>query len=55
MNMTVRIILSCILAYLLGSLSGGIITSRIGHGPEYRGQQRTADHGLEIRPDHILF
>ena len=34
MNMTVRIILSCILAYLLGSLSGGIITSRIGHGPD---------------------
>ncbi len=34
MNMTVRIILSCILAYMLGSLSGGIITSRIGHGPD---------------------
>ena len=29
-----KIILSCILGYLLGSLSGGIITSRIAHGPD---------------------
>ncbi len=34
MSATVKLILSCILAYLLGSLSGGIIISRIAHGPD---------------------
>ena len=34
MPYVLKIILSCILAYLLGSLSGGIITSRIAHGPD---------------------
>ena len=32
--MTVKLILSCILAYLLGSLSGGIITAKFAHGPD---------------------
>jgi len=30
------LILSCVIAYLLGSLSGGIIISRIYHGPDLR-------------------
>ena len=32
--MTVKLILSCLIAYLLGSLSGGIITARFGNGPD---------------------
>ena len=34
MSVTLKLILSCILAYVIGSLSGGIIVSRIGHGPD---------------------
>ena len=34
MSMTVKLILSCVIAYLLGSLSGGILISRLGHGPD---------------------
>ena len=34
MSMPVKLILSCVIAYLLGSLSGGIITSKLGHGPD---------------------
>ena len=30
----ISIIISCIIGYLLGSLSGGIITSRLAHGPD---------------------
>ena len=29
-----ELIISCILAYLIGSLSGGIITSRLANGPD---------------------
>ena len=34
MSETFKLIVSCILAYLLGSVSGGIILSKIGHGPD---------------------
>ncbi len=34
MSLTLKLILSCVLAYLLGSLSGGIIVSKIAHGPD---------------------
>ena len=34
MNNIPCLILSCILAYLLGSLSGGIITSKFANGPD---------------------
>ena len=34
MSMTVKLILSCLIAYLLGSLSGGIITAKFGNGPD---------------------
>ena len=34
MSFTVKLILSCIIAYLLGSLSGGIITAKLGNGPD---------------------
>ena len=34
MAFEIKIILSCLIAYLLGSLSGGIIISRIAHGPD---------------------
>ena len=34
MSFEIKIILSCLIAYLLGSLSGGIIISRIAHGPD---------------------
>ncbi len=34
LSFTVKLIFSCIIAYLLGSLSGGIITSKLGHGPD---------------------
>ena len=34
MPMIIKLILACVLAYLLGSLSGGIIISRIAHGPD---------------------
>ena len=34
MNRIPELIISCIIAYLLGSLSGGIITSRLAHGPD---------------------
>ena len=34
MSLTLKLILSCVLAYLLGSLSGGIITSKLAHGPD---------------------
>ncbi len=34
MSETFKLIVSCILAYLLGSVSGGIIFSKIGHGPD---------------------
>ena len=34
MFITVKLILSCIIAYLLGSLSGGIITAKLGNGPD---------------------
>ena len=36
MNKLPELILACVLAYLLGSLSGGIITSRLAHGPDLR-------------------
>ena len=29
-----KILLSCVLAYLLGSLSGGMITAKMAHGPD---------------------
>ena len=32
--MTLKLVLSCIIAYLLGSLSGGIIISKLGNGPD---------------------
>ncbi len=34
MPFVIKLILSCVAAYLVGSLSGGIITSRIAHGPD---------------------
>ena len=34
MSLTIKVILSCVFAYLLGSLSGGIITSRLANGPD---------------------
>ena len=34
MPFVIKLILSCVVAYLVGSLSGGIITSRIAHGPD---------------------
>ena len=34
MSMALKLIISCVIAYLLGSVSGGIITSKIGHGPD---------------------
>ena len=34
MSDTLKLILSCVIAYLLGSLSGGIIISKIVHGPD---------------------
>ena len=34
MAFEIKIILSCLIAYLLGSLSGGIIISKIAHGPD---------------------
>jgi len=36
MNRIPELIISCLIAYLLGSLSGGIITSRLAHGPDLR-------------------
>ena len=36
MNRIPELVVSCIIAYLLGSLSGGIITSRLAHGPDLR-------------------
>ena len=36
MNNLPILILSCILAYLLGAVSGGIITSRAAGGPDLR-------------------
>ena len=34
MSPAVRLILSCLIGYCLGSLSGGIIISKIAHGPD---------------------
>ena len=34
MPMTLKLIVSCLLAYLTGSLSGGIIISKVAHGPD---------------------
>lgn len=34
MSKTLALILSCIIGYLLGSVSGGIITSRLANGPD---------------------
>lgn len=34
MSKELLLIISCIIGYLLGSLSGGIITSRLAHGPD---------------------
>ena len=34
MSKEMSLIVVCIIGYLLGSLSGGIITSRIAHGPD---------------------
>lgn len=34
MPMTIKLIISCTLAYLAGSLSGGIIISKLAHGPD---------------------
>ena len=34
MSMPIKLMLSCIIAYLLGSVSGGIITARLGNGPD---------------------
>ena len=34
MAFEIKIILSCLIAYLLGSLSGGIIISKIANGPD---------------------
>jgi len=36
MNNPLMVILSCIIAYLLGSISVGILCSKIGHGPDLR-------------------
>ena len=36
MNRIPELVISCILAYLLGSISGGILTSRLANGPDLR-------------------
>lgn len=36
MSADIKLVLACLIAYLLGSVSGGIITSRIGKGPDLR-------------------
>ena len=34
MSAEIKVAIACLIAYLLGSVSGGIITSRIGKGPD---------------------
>ena len=34
MTKELSLVIACIIGYLLGSLSGGIITSKLAHGPD---------------------
>ena len=56
-----ELVISCIIAYLLGSVSSGILVSKAVHGPDLHtvgskstGQQRSENARMEIRPDYIL-